>query len=67
MSGDKMLLLHWSANRDERHLSDPESFDVRRDPNPHLGFGAPGPHVCLGMHLGAVGDLGDVQRVARVS
>jgi len=24
---------------------------VRRDPNPHVGFGGPGPHFCLGAHL----------------
>jgi cytochrome P450 len=49
--GDKVLLYYISANRDERHFRDPETFDVRRSPNPHLGFGAPGPHMCLGMHL----------------
>ena len=26
-------------------------FDVRRDPNHHVGFGGPGPHFCLGAHL----------------
>jgi cytochrome P450 len=26
-------------------------LDVRRDPNPHVGFGGPGPHFCLGAHL----------------
>jgi cytochrome P450 len=29
----------------------PEDFLVRRDPNPHVGFGGPGPHFCLGAHL----------------
>ena len=29
----------------------PSRFDVRRDPNPHIGFGAAGPHFCLGAHL----------------
>ena len=32
-------------------FDDPERFDVRRDPNPHVGFGGPGPHFCLGAHL----------------
>ena len=32
-------------------FDDPEAFDVRRDPNPHVGFGGPGPHFCLGAHL----------------
>ena len=31
--------------------TEPERFDVRRDPNPHVGFGGPGPHFCLGAHL----------------
>jgi cytochrome P450 len=32
-------------------FADPEVFDVGRDPNPHVGFGAKGPHFCLGAHL----------------
>ena len=31
--------------------SDPYAFDVRRTPNEHVGFGAGGPHFCLGAHL----------------
>jgi cytochrome P450 len=49
--GDKVVLYYWSANRDEDVFVHPASFDVRRDPNPHFGFGAPGPHFCLGAHL----------------
>jgi cytochrome P450 len=49
--GDKFLLFYNSANRDESVFTDPEVFDVRRDPNPHVGFGGPGPHFCLGAHL----------------
>jgi methyl-branched lipid omega-hydroxylase len=49
--GDKFLLYYWSANRDETVFSDPERFDITRDPNPHVGFGGPGPHFCLGAHL----------------
>ncbi|MEO6028773.1 MAG: cytochrome P450, partial [Candidatus Binatia bacterium] len=29
----------------------PYRFDVKRDPNFHVGFGGPGPHFCLGAHL----------------
>jgi cytochrome P450 len=49
--GDKVVLFYNSANRDEAVFTDPYRFDVRRDPNPHLGFGAAGPHFCLGTHL----------------
>lgn len=49
--GDKVVLLYSSANRDESVFEDPFSFDVCRNPNPHLGFGAAGPHFCLGAHL----------------
>lgn len=49
--GDKCILFYNSANRDERVFVDPYRFDVRRDPNFHVGFGGPGPHFCLGAHL----------------
>ncbi len=50
-AGDKVLLFYNSANRDEDAFERPEVFDVSRSPNDHLGFGAPGPHFCLGAHL----------------
>jgi cytochrome P450 len=49
--GDKLILFYGAANRDPRQFDDPETSDVRRDPNPHVGFGGPGPHFCLGAHL----------------
>jgi cytochrome P450 len=49
--GTKLILFYGAANRDPRVFDDPEGFDVRRDPNPHVGFGGPGPHFCLGAHL----------------
>ena len=49
--GDKVIMLYGVANRDPRVFDAPETFDVRRDPNPHIGFGGPGPHFCLGAHL----------------
>jgi len=49
--GDKLLLFYNSGNRDEDVFDDPFTFDIRRDPNPHVGFGGPGPHFCLGAHL----------------
>ena len=50
-AGDKVLLFYGSANRDGSVFEDPNTFDVLRNPNPHLGFGAAGPHFCLGAHL----------------
>lgn len=50
-AGDKVLLFYPSANRDARVFADPDTFDVTRSPNPHVGFGGPGPHFCLGAHL----------------
>jgi methyl-branched lipid omega-hydroxylase len=49
--GDKVILFYSSANRDEDVFDEPYRFDIRRDPNPHVGFGAAGPHFCLGTHL----------------
>ncbi len=49
--GDKVVLFYYSANRDEAVFADPGRFDITRSPNPHVGFGGPGPHFCLGAHL----------------
>ena len=50
-AGDKTILFYNSANRDEAVFADPFRFDLRRAPNPHVGYGGPGPHFCLGAHL----------------
>src|ERR1700733_6906340 len=50
-AGDKVVFFHASANRDEDIFSDPDAFDVGRDPNPHIAFGGGGPHFCLGTNL----------------
>lgn len=49
--GDKVVLYYASANRDEAVFTDPDTFDITRSPNPHLGYGGGGPHFCLGSHL----------------
>jgi methyl-branched lipid omega-hydroxylase len=50
-AGDKAALWYNSANRDESKFVNPWTFDVARDPNPHLGFGGGGAHFCLGANL----------------
>ena len=50
--GDKVALFYESANRDERVFDDPDTFDVLRPLQPpQVGFGAGGPHFCLGANL----------------
>jgi cytochrome P450 len=48
--GDKVVLYYTSANRDEDVFADPDRFDIRRSPNPHLAFGF-GEHFCVGAKL----------------
>jgi cytochrome P450 len=50
-AGDKLALWYVSGNRDEKAFDNPDVFDVRRDPNPHQGFGGGGRHFCLGAGL----------------
>ena len=40
--GDKVVVFYGSANRDEDVFADPYTFDIGRDPNPHIGFGGGG-------------------------
>jgi cytochrome P450 len=49
-AGQKVTLWYPSANRDEEVFTDPFRFDIAREPNPHITFGA-GPHFCLGASL----------------
>ncbi|MGZ6780163.1 MAG: cytochrome P450 [Mycobacterium sp.] len=49
-SGARVLVIYASANRDEREWDSPDTFDIRRDANRHLGFGQ-GAHACAGQGL----------------
>jgi cytochrome P450 len=50
-AGDKATLWYCSANRDESKFANPWTFDLARNPNPHVGFGGGGAHFCLGANL----------------
>ncbi len=50
-AGDKVSMWYASANRDETKFANPWLFDVTRNPNPHVGYGAGGAHFCLGANL----------------
>ena len=51
-AGQKVVLWYSSANRDERVFTDPYRFDITRPITPtQVGFGAGGPHFCLGANL----------------
>jgi cholest-4-en-3-one 26-monooxygenase len=50
-AGDRVVVWYVSANRDEDVFADPFCFDIRRQPNDHVAFGAGGAHFCLGAAL----------------
>jgi cholest-4-en-3-one 26-monooxygenase len=49
--GQRLVLFYRSANFDEEVFDDPYTFNILRDPNPHLGFGGTGAHYCIGANL----------------
>lgn len=49
-AGERVLLQINAANRDPRVFAAPETLDIRRTPNAHLGFGFAG-HYCIGAAL----------------
>jgi cholest-4-en-3-one 26-monooxygenase len=51
---DRVLLVYASANRDDTVFRDPDGVDIAREPNPHVAFGAGGPHFCLGANLARI-------------
>ncbi|MFI6572474.1 cytochrome P450 [Nocardia fluminea] len=50
-AGKRVGLFYSSANFDEDAFERPFSFDIMRDPNPHLAFGGTGTHFCVGANL----------------
>jgi cytochrome P450 len=49
-AGKRVVTWIGSANHDDMVFREPERFDISRNPNPHIAFGA-GIHLCLGAPL----------------
>ncbi|MEQ8841523.1 MAG: cytochrome P450 [Acidimicrobiales bacterium] len=52
-AGDRVALVYPAANRDPAVFDAPDTFDITRDPNPHVSFGH-GTHFCLGANLARI-------------
>ncbi|MCG5431384.1 cytochrome P450 [Mycobacterium sp. MYCO198283] len=49
--GQRVVMSYRSANFDDEVFEDPHSFNILRNPNPHVGFGGTGAHYCIGANL----------------
>jgi cholest-4-en-3-one 26-monooxygenase len=49
--GQRVGLFYASANFDDSVFDDPYTFDITREPNPHVAFGGHGAHYCIGANL----------------
>jgi cholest-4-en-3-one 26-monooxygenase len=49
--GQRLVLFYRSANFDEEVFDDPHTFNILRNPNPHVAFGGTGAHYCIGANL----------------
>jgi len=49
--GQRVVMFYRSANFDEEVFDTPHSFNILRNPNPHVGFGGTGVHYCVGANL----------------
>jgi len=49
--GQRVVMFYRSANFDEEVFENPSTFNIMRNPNPHVGFGGTGEHYCIGANL----------------
>ncbi len=62
-AGEKVVMWYWSGNRDEDYFPDGHRFDITRPNTKDMeGYGAGGPHFCLGRQPRPPRDPGDVRR-----
>ena len=50
-TGDDVLTVYTSVNRDGRPFENAKCYDISRRPNPHVTFGPGRPHFSLGANL----------------
>jgi cytochrome P450 len=62
--GTYLTLCIGAANRDAQAFPDPDRFNIRRSPNPHLAFAA-GAHACAGMSVARLEAQIALRRVAQ--
>jgi cholest-4-en-3-one 26-monooxygenase len=49
--GQRVVMFYRSANFDDEVFDEPHTFNIMRNPNPHVGFGGTGAHYCIGANL----------------
>jgi cholest-4-en-3-one 26-monooxygenase len=49
--GQRVVMSYRSANFDDEVFENAHTFDILRNPNPHVGFGGTGAHYCIGANL----------------
>ena len=63
-AGARVIVNYGSANRDERHFTEPDAFDISRRPLDHLAFGF-GTHSCAGQGLARLEGVAVFKALAR--
>jgi cytochrome P450 len=64
--GEVVYAITAAANRDASRWSDPDRFDIVREPKSHLGFGY-GQHLCIGLWLARLEAKVALQRILELA
>jgi cytochrome P450 len=65
-AGDVIFVLFGATGRDPSRWSQPQRFDIHREPKTNLGFGF-GPHVCIGAHLARLETRLAIEHLLRIA